>query len=142
MIRRGKYEDIFEQFRNGHQGLAENVKDWYATGPNEITIVLDDDTSIIYDAKYNDILFLGKRNAHQLDDGTYARMFAENLYQIMREKNISQVALSDATGIAQALLSRYMRGIVMPGVINLSKIARALDCSETRLLNFDLYEEA
>ena len=53
-------------------------------------------------------------------------------YQLRKQlviKEMSQLELSEATGIPQPVLSGYMNGKNLPGLYNLDKIAKALDCS-------------
>lgn len=55
--------------------------------------------------------------------------FGVRLQQMMGSKGISQVRLSEMTGIPQVTISSYICGRSVPGFYNVDKIAKALNCS-------------
>lgn len=64
-------------------------------------------------------------------------MFADNLKNIMSEKDISQAELARRTGIGRSSISQYTSGVNMPRDRVLNKIAVALDVSVDDLLASD-----
>ena len=124
-----------------YKTYAEDVVDWYATGPQELTIHLSDGNVLIYDSLYDDVLFLNERDAELVDEEMYLNNFSINLHKVISEKRLTQSQLSKMTGITQSLLSRYITGQRIPGIYNLHKLCEALECSETRLINLHLFKE-
>lgn len=55
--------------------------------------------------------------------------FSENLKQVMKIQRVTQLALAANTGISQAAISRYIKGISSPGAKELYAIASALSVS-------------
>lgn len=55
--------------------------------------------------------------------------FGKNLAKIMRNRKITQTALSDSTGISQAAISRYIKGLASPGAKELYILSRILQVS-------------
>ena len=68
--------------------------------------------------------------------------FGEKLAHIKKQKNISQVALAQATGISRDAISKYERGEVMPSVEYAKRIADALSVSLDFLISDAERDEA
>ncbi len=49
--------------------------------------------------------------------------------KLKKKKNLSQVALAEATGISRDAISKYERGDTIPSVENAKKIAQVLGVS-------------
>ena len=64
-------------------------------------------------------------------------IFANNLRYAMNYANISQRELADASGLDESVISRYLRGHVMPSTRCLVNIAYALDCDISDLIPCD-----
>jgi transcriptional regulator with XRE-family HTH domain len=47
----------------------------------------------------------------------------------MTRQGVSQLELSELTGIPQSTISNYLTGKFLPGFYNMDKIAKALKCS-------------
>lgn len=66
--------------------------------------------------------------------------FSFNLQALMRENDISQKLLSELTGISGATISRYLNpknGVSqIPGAIAIVKMAYALNCDVSDLVDF------
>ena len=54
----------------------------------------------------------------------------------MAMKGITQVRLSELTGISQQLLSLYTQGKSLPSAQKVSSIAKAIGCSVNDLIGF------
>ena len=67
--------------------------------------------------------------------------FAERLKTARLRANISQMDLSLDTGICQATISQYERGVSTPNVYNLVKIAIAVGMSPNWLVGKDYTTE-
>jgi transcriptional regulator with XRE-family HTH domain len=55
-------------------------------------------------------------------------IFSRNLRDAMNYCNMTQRELADASGLDESVISRYLRGHVMPSTRCLVNIAYALDC--------------
>ena len=64
-------------------------------------------------------------------------IFANNLRYTMNYNNMTQRELADASGLDESVISRYLRGHVMPSTRCLVNIAYALDCSIEDLIPCD-----
>ena len=67
--------------------------------------------------------------------------FSENLAKIMQKRNLSQTALSAATKISHAAISRYVNGSASPGAKELADISKFLEVSMDDLWNGEGYTE-
>jgi len=68
--------------------------------------------------------------------------FSLNLEKIMQERKINQTALALQTGISQAAISRYIKGIASPGAKELHCIAKAFGVSMDELWTGACYTES
>ena len=59
----------------------------------------------------------------------YRKKISKKFIDILRGKNISYIALSEATGLSYATLVSYGCGKSIPTLYTLQLIAEALDCS-------------
>lgn len=62
--------------------------------------------------------------------------FSDCLYDIMRERKISQRELAERSGLSDSTISKYINGTQIPKGTALVNIAIALDCSLDELMNF------
>lgn len=61
-------------------------------------------------------------------------MFTDIFVEILQEKGVTPYQVAKNTGISQGLMGEYKKGIKMPTISNLIKIADYLDCSVDYLL--------
>lgn len=81
---------------------------------------------------YNDLDGMLRRlpkDSNCMSEDECKREFKYQLRKQLTLKEMSQLELSEATGIPQPVLSGYMNGKNLPGLYNLDKIAKALNCS-------------
>ena len=71
---------------------------------------------------------------HELSDEEWKRSFKIRLYNLMKQREITQEHLASIVGTSQTMITRYMTGKCVPGVVMAAKIARALGCSVEDLL--------
>ena len=62
---------------------------------------------------------------HELSDEEWKRSFKIRLYNLMKQREITQEHLASIVGTSQVMISRYMSGKCVPGVVMAAKIARA-----------------
>lgn len=61
-------------------------------------------------------------------------MFTDRFIEIIQERQLTPYRIAKETGISQGLMGEYKRGLKVPTVDNLVKIANYLDCSIDYLL--------
>ena len=108
--------------------LLKNVKDYRTVGTSRVIITSEDGKETIF----NDINKTFRRlpdDKNNMSELECRREFGFRLRDIMTEKSVSQMELSERTGIPCPVLSRYMRGKTSPTQYQVDRIARALDCS-------------
>lgn len=71
-----------------------------------------------------------------MDQKWYAE-FARRLRCRMRHLQMKQKQLCELTGISQPTISKYMKGLQIPRIDDLHKIAKALECTTDELIHFD-----
>lgn len=97
-------------------------------GLDLLLVKLDDGDTILFDNMDKSIRRLpADSNCMSEEECKYE--FGSRLRRLMMYKCVSQLELSEATGISQPQLSRYMAGKVMPSFYTADKIAKALKCS-------------
>lgn len=94
----------------------------------DLVVTLQDGSKWLFDGFTNSIRGLPV-NSMELTDEEIAREFRFRFNSMMERHGMTQERLSGMTGIAQCTLSNYSRGTRVPNIINLDKIAKALDCS-------------
>lgn len=63
--------------------------------------------------------------------------FSDSLYELMKERKISQRELAERTGLTESAISKYINGTIIPKATSIVKLAIALDCTTDDLINFD-----
>lgn len=59
--------------------------------------------------------------------------FSENLAFFMQQRLVSQSALARATGVSQAAISRYVKGLTLPAAADLYEISKFFEVSMDEL---------
>jgi DNA-binding Xre family transcriptional regulator len=68
-------------------------------------------------------------DSDELTEDECRREFGIRLNKILIRKNITQIELSEMTGINRSILNGYITGKHSPSFYNVDRIAKALDCS-------------
>ena len=71
---------------------------------------------------------------YELTDEEWKRSFKSRLHKLMTHRRISQEELAEKIGTSQTMISHYITGRSVPGIVIAAKIARALNCSIEDLL--------
>lgn len=121
-------EYTWKNFSMHYPHLADKVKEVFECKYFEYIMRLNDGRMISYYELENSV-----RNLPDEDDlhteEAYRREFGIRLGRIMEQKHISQLELSELTGISQASISSYINQRKSPTYYTADKIAQALDCS-------------
>jgi transcriptional regulator with XRE-family HTH domain len=69
------------------------------------------------------------------------QLFGERLRELRSKRDITQVMLADLTGIPQNHISSMERGMKLPNLLTMIRLASALDCKLSALVSvFDKEE--
>lgn len=118
--------------------LANRCVYWYPSGHDCITIKLENGEKYEYEHGLNIIRKIQTYESDPLDieDGEWSNIFASNIRRRMSMCCINQERICELTGISSVSMSKYMNGKAIPSTRNLCKIAKALKCSASELVNF------
>lgn len=129
------WEPVLRSFKENHEDLSERVVDWYPSGYLELTIKLNDGTRLTYDLVDDRIKYLHTiGNNKKIDnERMWRNNFSSNLRNRMRKMGMSQLTLSDLSGISNVTISKYLNAGATPSAYNLDRMAYALKCSRNEL---------
>lgn len=119
---------FFNNFKLYFPIASELVTSFKQTGLFDLTIKLNDGTSVMYDDIEHSIRNL-PRDSKSMSEKECRREFGLRLRKIMYIKNISQLELSERTGISNVTISNYLNFKATPSFYNVDRIAKALGCS-------------
>ena len=118
---------LIENFKLNFPLIAEQACKYHDTVYNELVIELISGDTVLYDDIERSIRRIPS-STDELTEDMCRREFGFRLTKIMRHKNISQLELSELTGINNVMLSRYINGVNIPSLYKVVKIARTLGC--------------
>ena len=118
---------LFEELELYFPSVAEEAVSWYEKDLM-LHITLNNGRRMIYDHIGNTIRTL-PQDSMNITEEECLREFAIRFRAIMGRKGFTQQMLSEKTGIPQSVISRYLNGRSMPGLYNIDKIAKVLNCS-------------
>lgn len=130
------YEVLYENFKRCFPSEAREVEEWRPAGMFELFIKLRDGRKYLYDENENAIRRL-PNDPNSLSEDECRNEFGRRLYRIMWLKGVTQLELSQMTGISQSIISGYMTGKHTPSFYNVDKIAKALNLSMDELRYFE-----
>jgi DNA-binding XRE family transcriptional regulator len=99
--------------------IARDTVEFIDQGEFEFMVTLRDGSVIIFD--------WFDKTIRNYEPGK--NPFGTRLRKIMRNRGITQLALSDMTGIRAPLISLYVNGRTVPSFYTAEKIAKTLNCS-------------
>lgn len=94
----------------------------------EIMATLSDGRIVLYDDFDHSLRNLPK-NSESITDEEFKQEFSSRLRRVMYRKGITQIDLSEMTGISQPRISSYVSGKTFPSFYSIDRIAKALKCS-------------
>ena len=125
-------EYLYENYKLYFPSFAKGCISWKQTDLFELEIHNKDGSIDIYNDMNHS---LGPKIDISTDAG-WRKEFARRLRKKMAMKGITQVRLSELTGISQPLLSLYVQGKSLPSAQKVSSLAKALNCSVNDLIGF------
>ena len=115
-------EYTWKGFAMQYPDLAEQVEEIYEGKYFEYIMLLKDGRRISYYELENSVRSLPDNDS--LTEEEYKREFSIRLRRIMELKHITQIELSELTGISQACISYYVSGRKLPTFYIVDKIAQ------------------
>lgn len=119
---------IFENMQSYYPFLSERMASYKKVGPYELIVKTNDSETILYDDVNHSIRRL-PRDSNNMTEQEVSVEFRQRLRRLMTQQGVSQLELSELTGIPQSTISNYLTGKFLPGFYNMDKIAKALKCS-------------
>ena len=132
------YENILTQFLDHHPYMEKDLCVWRPRGELGIRVQLIDGTEYDYDIISNGIRRVVDHSMHNMEDITEERCrasIAYHLVELMTLRGFSQNTLAAYTGLGRGSINNYINGKATPSATALRKLARALDCNITDLLD-------
>ena len=131
------WQSIFDEFVFMYPGLGSEVVDWYPSGKMQITMKLDDGAKLAYDYINKTFRFINSERADGvLSEEEWLREFSKNLSKKIDNSGLTQEEVSARTDISRTTLSKYINGKSAPTMLNVRKLAGALDCTISELTDF------
>ena len=128
-----EHEFEIKGFLFNYPMYAKKVVDWYRNDYGELVVKLDNGITLQYDI-YNETLRELRPDNYEWTETAYRREFGRRLSRVMLHKRVTQIELSQRTGIAQTTISKYITGKATPSSYNFRKIINALNCSVDYLM--------
>ena len=119
---------LFDNFKLNFPLLAIETNRYYETSKYNLAVELQDGTRVLYDDWDGTIRNL-PTNSDNLTESEFGFEFGMRLRRLMSRKGVTQMVLSELTGIPQSMISLYMNGKNTPSFYKVDKIAKALNCS-------------
>lgn len=119
---------LYDNFKLYFPSIEEQVYNVKQTGPFDLTIKLQDDTSVLY-CDVNHTIRRLPLSSTNMTEAECRREFGFRLSKILMLKGVTQKELARMTDISQVSLSNYMTGKQSPTFYTVDKIAKALGCS-------------
>lgn len=124
--------DIYENVQLYFPSIAEQAVEYIERTPDILIIKIKDGRTMYYDDIEKTMRQLPK-DSNNLTEEEYKREFGFRLREVMYREGITQLELSERTGISQSMLSSYTSGRNIPSFYKVDKIAKALKCSTDEL---------
>ena len=132
------YENIFEQFKEYHPYLIDDVVDYRPRSDRGIRLTMENGTTYDFDTITKCVRRVEDHSMHTAEDITEDRCrasIAYHLTELMGLKGYTQQTLSEYTGLGKGSIYNYVNGKATPSATALRKMAQALDCSVADLLD-------
>lgn len=127
-------EYVLRDFKLYFPYLANQIVRERWIGPRTVIFDLEDGSVIRYSHSLNAIRVLKEY------DGTeeaWRKEFSRRLYEMMADRAFGQETLAEKAGVSQKSISRYLNREALPNAYITSKLAKALKCSSTDLIDYD-----
>lgn len=115
-----------------YPSIYERAVEYKMVSGFEWAIKLSDGSVVIFDRSEERIRNM-TANADEMTEDEYRTELGHRIRSRMMMKGISQLELSELTGIKQPQLSRYINGNTLPSMYAIARIAKGLGCTVNEL---------
>jgi DNA-binding Xre family transcriptional regulator len=129
--------EIWNDFSDYFPLISKDAVDFYRTGRFEITVIFNDRRKAYYNYMNKTIHFIKPKDEQYTED-FWKKQFAISLSRKLTDKCMTQKDLSERSGISQMSLSKYINGKSVPSSYAVTRLADALECSVSELIDFDI----
>lgn len=119
---------ILDHFKMHYPLEYERITEYTYNGRFSVTAKLNDGKTVMYNDNGNLIRTLPS-DKNRMTEEECRREFAFRLRDLLKDKNVSQLELSEMTGIPRPMINGYINGRITPSIYKADLIARALGCS-------------
>lgn len=135
-----QWRSIIDEFEHMYPEIADSVIDWYPSARYEITMKLENESRIVYNWWMKQYRYIHVTNTgssqNDLSEEEWRIKFAHRMNTKMMQFGMSRSDLSELTGISPVTLSKYSNAKSTPTGNNIRRIAQALRCSPSELMDF------
>ena len=132
-----RWEEVYTAFEERYPHLSNKIVDWAPCCRNEIILRTDKGDKLIFNFIGSDIRILKRaEDMGEYREEIWRTEFAVRLSNMMSMRGIPRWELARMTGISEVSISKYTNGKATPSAYLVSKLAKALECSETELISF------
>ena len=132
-MKRSSYEVLLDQFELNFPEFYNRSVDWWKSGPYHITLLLDTNDRMEFNASENTIRWIPVIDRY-MDSPALRKEIGRNIRKFITYRGLRQQDVAEKANITEAMLSRYINGTSMPGIDKLHNIAYALGCQMEDLL--------
>lgn len=129
---------IYDEFKNAYPSKRKEAIHYEPFGFAEILIFMKDGSKYVYNHQYRRFRCVQEARVipepEPISDEEWLNEFSKKLRKAMKSRHINQRELSELTGISRPAINRYLNCEREPGITTVRKIAIALDCNFSDLL--------
>lgn len=123
-----------ETFAFYYPDLVDEVEEWVDVGTLEKKLIFRDGRVMYYNV-CNNRLYKKESLSPNLPEEEYRKIFANRLRNRMEAKAMNEKFLSEKSGVSQSSVNGYLQGKRLPTIQTAFKLAEALSCDLSALLN-------
>lgn len=123
---------LYDEYALYFPQYASMTEDWYEENEWDLVAKLSDGSRLIFDGFMHTVR--GLPDSNDMTEEKFRLEFSKRLYKMLDRRRITQLELSQRTGISPVMINRYLHRKVTPSIYNVNKIARALGCSIDELI--------
>jgi DNA-binding Xre family transcriptional regulator len=134
-----RLNEMYNDFSRLYPDVERKVIDWYQYGRKKLIVITEDRSEYLYDyTSKNCICLKNANNDISMSEEEWKRKFSKSLKNKMLWNCIGQDELADLTGISKVTLSKYMNMKSTPSAHNIYRLAKALKCLPSELIDPNL----
>lgn len=143
MERYNRTDELYRDFVQSFPLMSRRVIDWYRSGRWEITVILEDRDTVIFNGYAGTIRSVNRKTAEDLDQTPFMEEvwrdeFRRTFAKWVEASGLTYSEISDLTGVSKNSLSNYANGRSTPSAYAVYRIARVLGCSSSEFIDFDI----